>query len=292
MKIKRNIRFWLSLIGLGYVMTACSTEVKYQPVSGQLVVEGWIENGESPVVIVTQLMPLGVVIDSFDLWNLPIRWANVTVNDGERDYTLTGRPNDAYMAGYVYTTNDLKGETGKTYTLKVSYEGRIITAQTAILPPVSWGTIQVSSLPTVDTLCQVSASIIDPINSKNYYLIRVRQGNESFCPAMGGALEDDILSDPQTRIPIYRAVKIKNNESLSNKTPFFTIREPVELRLCNMAQSSFVYWEQFMNLAINVGNPLYPSVQQLHGNIQGGLGIWYGAGISTVFVNIPDSLPK
>lgn len=290
MSVARNIFILLSCIFFGYILSACSTEVEYQSPSEQIVVEGWIEDGEAPVVILSQLLPIGVVLDSFYLWNVPIRWANVTVNDGQQDYVLTGRPDKRYFVGYTYSTNELKGEVGKEYTLRVSYEGRMLTSSTRIPAPVALSDLRVRPHSSIDSLCQISASILDPANEHNYYLIRVRQGNDVFCPAMGGIFEDALLTTPQTRIPIYKPVKISNIKSKPNKTPFFTRSESVEVRLCNIQLSAFQFWVRFMNVAINASNPIYPSVQNLQGNIQGGLGIWYGAGINTAYLNVPDSL--
>lgn len=291
MRVISKIPVVLSIILSGFGFLACSTEVIYQPVSQKMVVEGWIENGEAPVVIVSQLLPIGVVVDSFDLWNVPIRFARVAVSDGENEYVLTGRPDGRYLTGYAYSTNELRGEVGKEYVLTVSYEGKVLTARTSILPPVQLQNVRISPISPGDTLCQISATILDSKPIKNYYLIRVRQGSaEAFCPSMGGVFEDALLTTPETRIPIYKPVKIGNMKSIKNKTPFFTTYEPVEVRLCNIQQSPFYFWAEFMNVAINASNPIYPSVDNLPGNITGGLGIWYGAGISTVYLNISDSI--
>ena len=91
----------------------------YEP---QIVVEGWIEDGGYPVVIVTSTVP---VTGDYRYWDEMqdhiIRWAKVTVSDGEKDVVLTGKMDNDYFPPYVYTTSRLKGESGKTYTLTVEY---------------------------------------------------------------------------------------------------------------------------------------------------------------------------
>ena len=102
----------------------------YEP---QIVVEGWIEDGGYPVVIVTSTVP---VTGDYRYWDEMqdhiIRWAKVTVSDGEKDVVLTGKMDNDYFPPYVYTTSRLKGESGKTYTLTVEYSKRTVTARTTI----------------------------------------------------------------------------------------------------------------------------------------------------------------
>ena len=50
----------------------------------QIVVEGWIENGRPPIVILTTSVSVdGTPRDSTDLKELIIRWGKVTVSDGK-----------------------------------------------------------------------------------------------------------------------------------------------------------------------------------------------------------------
>ena len=72
----------------------------YRP---EIVVEGWIEDGGYPVVIVTTTVP---VTDEFKEWGSlndhVVRWAKVTVSDGEREEVLTGKMDKDYFPPYVY----------------------------------------------------------------------------------------------------------------------------------------------------------------------------------------------
>ena len=51
----------------------------------QIVVEGWIENGQFPLVCLTQTKSLNNSIGENDLNDLAIRWAKVSVSDGTKD---------------------------------------------------------------------------------------------------------------------------------------------------------------------------------------------------------------
>lgn len=69
----------------------------------QIVVEGWIEDGKAPVVMVTTTVPVST--EKQELSSLEknvVRWATVSVSDGEKEVFLTGRRNDDYFPPYIY----------------------------------------------------------------------------------------------------------------------------------------------------------------------------------------------
>ena len=115
---KQRIRCFYCLTAL-LLLVACTPKVDYTDMKQTMVVEGCIENGEAPVVILSQVLPIGVEIKGEDFWNFPIRWARVSITVDGHEYVLTGRPDHRYLFDYIYTTNDLKGEVGKTYRLNV-----------------------------------------------------------------------------------------------------------------------------------------------------------------------------
>ena len=82
----------------------------YRP---EIVVEGWIEDGGYPVVIVTTTVP---VTDEFKEWGSlndhVVRWAKVTVSDGEKEEVLTGKLDKDYFPPYIYHCED-KGQSGE-----------------------------------------------------------------------------------------------------------------------------------------------------------------------------------
>ena len=83
----KNIVFALILLSF---LIACDAD--YLPdQKPHLVVEGWIEDGDFPVVIVTQSIPMSEDYTSSDsLGNYIVRWATVTVYCGEDSVILTG----------------------------------------------------------------------------------------------------------------------------------------------------------------------------------------------------------
>ena len=68
----------------------------------EIVVEGWIEDGGFPVVMVTTSVPVSSEYEKWDsLEDHLVRWAKVTVSDGENEVVLTGKMDRNYFPPYI-----------------------------------------------------------------------------------------------------------------------------------------------------------------------------------------------
>ena len=76
----------------------CSEEILPEG-EPQVVVEGWIEAGGPPVVLVSTTVPITSKWQELQpvLESCVVRWATVSVFDGEEEIFLTGKLNNAYM---------------------------------------------------------------------------------------------------------------------------------------------------------------------------------------------------
>ena len=128
----------------------------------QLVVEGWIDNGEFPMVFVTRSVPISEEYQEIsNLGQYLERWAKVTISDGEREEVLVGRLNHSYYPPFYYTTSYMRGEPGKTYRLHVEGSGGLtadaettITSETAVIDSF-W----VTPVENNDTLYQLHQTV-------------------------------------------------------------------------------------------------------------------------------------
>ena len=115
-----SIIFLIVCLALVALVSGCNEE-KTTLAEKRLVVEGWIDSGEFPVVKLTRTMPLGVdhKVDIDKLSDYMERWAKVTISDGERSEVMVGRYDKNYFPPFVYTSYEMRGEVGKTYTITV-----------------------------------------------------------------------------------------------------------------------------------------------------------------------------
>ena len=82
------------LIALALLLTAACTPFWQPEGEERLVVEGWIDAGGFPIVMVTTSVPTSTEYQSIDdQKNHLVRHAKVTFSDGESSVILTGMDN-------------------------------------------------------------------------------------------------------------------------------------------------------------------------------------------------------
>lgn len=262
--------------------TSCKTKWDFEidNFEPKIVVDGWIESGNVAIVCLSQTRSLNSNVDSMTIAEIPIRWAKVTVSDGETEEVLTGRIDKNYTPSFIYRGNLMVGEPGKTYTLTVEYSGKTVTAVTTIPQPVPLSDIQVSRCADSDTLFQINAYIDDNPSEKNFYkfFTRVTNNENRFYASFLGTIDDAVVKDSQSAIPIYKSMHLTN---IPNKyIPFFHIEDTVLVKFTQIPQHGFEFWNGYENEITNGQNPLFPSNTNLKSNITGGLGIWCGYGVT------------
>ena len=95
---------------LPLLVLSCTAEE--QPGETQLVVEGWIENGEHPVVMVSE--SIGVTtntpIDAGAMVGHLAKWAKVSISDGDNTVILTGMGTADLFPPYMFSSSKITGE--------------------------------------------------------------------------------------------------------------------------------------------------------------------------------------
>ena len=122
--MKKSILYILYILSLLSLSACENQDPSMSDQSMPIVVEGWIENGVSPVVMVTHAVNLTADSVSFD--NFVEKWCRVSVYDGDTRYLLTGTVNKDYTPSFIFTSSSLKGKTGHAYRLLIEFEARTI----------------------------------------------------------------------------------------------------------------------------------------------------------------------
>jgi hypothetical protein len=282
-------RFCLLLVLILTVcMISCTREDYIKNVDGEskIVVEGWIEQGDVPQVILSRSIPINAVIDSTTVLDYFIRSAKVTVSDGENEEVLSVKSDNSRIPPYVYSGSKMIGEVGKTYVLKVQYLNRIIEAKTNIPSVVAIKSAEYVKINPVDTTGFVHLEFDDLVEEKNYYQIETRvDGVESiFVPALYGNLNDENFISPTVSLQVSRGIYVY---SKAKYQPYFTDGDLIFVKLRTMSKTGFDFWNSWQNEIINGRSPIFPASTSLRSNIKGGIGIWEGYGQSTVLVKAP-----
>lgn len=254
----------------------------------QIVVEGWIEDNGYPVVILTTTVPIdGERKNNESLQEYLIRWGKVTISDGENDVVLTGMRDKDYFPPYIYTTSSIRGKAGKSYSLKVEYSGRTVTATTTVPEPVSLEYIKVKKSDIEDSY-YLTGGLMDDRLTKDYYKFFVKRARKDsiYKPSFMGLVNDEILSENIEELAINRGI----STIIEKEGNFFSKDDIVHIRFCTLDEQSYAYWSDFDTIYSLSRNPFFPANSRIRSNIKGGLGYWAGYGSTYYMVSIPDSL--
>lgn len=288
----RQLHIMLAVTAVSLLVCSCELKWKaegtvYQP---QIAVEGWIDEGLFANVILTQSMRFNYEDDSdnVELADIPIRWAKVTVSDGENEEILVGRMDSRYFPPFIYTGSRLRGKAGRKYILKVEYSGRTLTAETTIPEPVSIEDIGIETSEESDTLYSVNITFLDDPGQKNYYKVftRVTPGDTRYLPSFMGTVSDEaISSDHKGKISVNRALK---QLDVDGYTPFFKRGDTVEVKFTQLPEEGFRFWSDYEDALTSGDNIFFPNTVNVRSNISRGLGIWCGYGTDVRTVIIPE----
>lgn len=259
---------------LAMAFVAC-TDSQLGDGQSQMVVEGWIEDGEFPVVILTRTLPVsGNFVSMDNLSDYIVKWAKVTVSDGQDSVVLTGKYDDRYFPPYVYTTGRMRGRAGSTYLLTVEEDDVVAMATTTIPKQEPQVAFKVEQRSSADSFYQITACLTDQPDSRDYYQIFSRVGRRTlqYSAAYLGSLSDVTLA-AYSEIPVYRGKSL--TDSL-DYTPYFEPGDSVSVKFAAIDEQSFFFWSDFTkNISLSSNLFLAPSTN-ISSNVSGALGCWYG----------------
>lgn len=259
------------------IFLSCKKEKADDEYKPKFVVEGSIEQDGYAHVTITHNLPFYTRVDSAQLEEIIIKYAKVTVSDGQSSEVLTGSYEKGQFSYFVYKGSDLKGVVGKNYSLKIEYAGYTLNAETTI-PPV----------PKLDRLwfepkggkdLQLNIRFTDNVNEKNYYKIYTKLEEErNFSRTLLSNQDDQYFNGKTINLALNRG-SINNLDE--EYDPYFVDGDKVMVKFASIPKSGYDFWQGFQNEILNASNPLMGSTNALKSNINGmAVGIWCGYGVS------------
>ncbi len=283
---------------------SCEKEVNINLDSGpsRLVVDGQIENGGYPLVILTRSIGYFSRIDLSTLENSFVHDAQVTVSDGIKSIALKEYAVDTGLGGtnkfYLYTIDtatpgglNFRGEFEKSYTLSIMHEGKDYQAVTkipSVRPVDSVWFRKPEGTPKIPTAMLMFVRFKDPDTAGNYLRYFTRRNRELFLPFFNSVYEDKIVNgttiDSLYIAAGYNRTKEPNFDSLG----LFFRGDTVTLRWCAIDRAVYDFFRTYEYATGTVGNPFAAPVN-VQTNIKGGaLGVWAGYGASYTTRIIPQ----
>lgn len=282
---KKNIL----LLIFGCFLMACQKEEVTPP---SIIVEGWIEAGKAPIVLLHKSYILDE--DSKSRASLQtiiggqmIFFGRVAIFDGTDSIILTGRVDTNYMPPYIYTTTEIEGVAGKTYSLHAHYQGYDATATTTVPKVARFDSIHAEEfMPDQMRL----TGYISNVEKNSYYMLLAKKLEErqyKVCPL--GVFSGEQATNGNIAVTIYRPefgkigfnTEQSSGDNTAEKMAFPKSDEQgYSIKLARIDYSSYLYWDQFVAQSITQGVLFMSVYKNLPSNIENGLGIWYGMGSS------------
>ncbi len=258
-----------ALLLMFIAQTACKP-VSLTDEGSELVVEGWISEGEYPVVLVSRSIPaISEGVSEKDL-SAYIGWyANVSLSDGTRTVHLVGKnDNSGYSLPYIFTSSEMLGEKGKTYTLEVSCWGKKAKASSRIVKSVPVTKLELKNDGN-DSYSIVGEYENCSADSLSYRLLFRSSNDNKWQVASNYNRTDDVEGTNSFRLFSFHS------------------GETIYLRFCTMPLKMKEFWNICDNNSQYSGNPLFPVTSNLPEIVDGALGFWTAYGVWETVVEIP-----
>lgn len=277
------------IYGLCLLLLFAGCQEEFQKSREEIVVEGWIESGGSPVVLLTKSFVVELAKDVDEETSIVLPWGKVTVSDGTESVILTGDYDDRYFPPYIYSTSKMKGVPGRTYYLTVEYGNCILTAQTTIPEVDSLEAITVSTCDDADGMYQITAYYDDNPVTKDYYLFLTRIYNDEtrYYPAFLGLQEDGHLGLHNRQV-VHPGIHTLTDSVKYH--PYYHADDSIQIKFAKIDETTYHIHKAYNEMVSLSSNPIFSSDLSMPTNIQGGLGFWCGYAVTRYNVSIGDSI--
>jgi hypothetical protein len=279
----------LLLVAYCLLLSSCEKNITLDlpNAESKIVVEGYVYQDTFPYVFLTKSAPFFSTLDSAQLQQYVVKGAKVIINNG----TITDTMYEyQYGQATVYFSLAMKGEVGKTYTLRVEAEGQVLTSTTSIPQPVPLDSLWWKVDGQKDSLGFVWAHLTDPATVGNNYRWFAQRINhypdgeikdETFIAPNGSTFQDKFFNGRGIDFP-YNRGELPNStkeDDNNDERGYFKRGDTVVVRFTTIDKANFEFWRSEETQVQNNGNP-FANAAPIPTNISGGLGIWGGYGVS------------
>ncbi len=290
------------------VVFSCTKEVKIDipDYEEQIVVDGNIETGQPPFVILSRSKDIYAPTDLNSFLNGFISGAEVYVNDGTTTYQLDEVCSDELPPGFesfaaeifgvpesevsnyhlcAYTKLDgsIVGEVGKTYTLTVNFEGKTYTAETKIVNPTPLDSTYFKLANNATDKGFSYAQLTDPPGFGDSYFWEAKRINKNsdgqekdsyFTPTYAPVFDDQFIND--ITFEFYFENPVRDPDLPSEYRGYFKVGDTVVIKFSKLDKDVYEYMDS-KYIQLQSGGSPFSTPTNVKSNIKGGaLGVWAG----------------
>ena len=293
--IHKAVINWLLLLTTAIVLVSCEKSVtfKLDEAGKQVVVEATIENGQPPLVTLSNSYNYFSTITKELLTNSFVHGAQIVVSDGARSQTL--KEYSYKVAGndiYYYTIDSTRlstaftGELNKTYSIQIQSGGNSYRATTTIPSLVKkidslWWVKSVNNPDTNKVI--LMARVTDPPGYGNYLRYYTKTNRGQLLPGLNSVFDDQVIDGTTYNVQVEKGVDRNDNIDFENYS-FFNIGDTVLVKLSSINKATYDFWRTMEYSYGSIGNP-FSSPTKVLGNIEGGA-LGYFGGYASQFKEI------
>lgn len=260
-------------------LLGCEKDIEFPLENSEpkLVVEGIIENGTAPVVMLSRSLNYFSQITPEILNESFVHDADVFVSNGVKTHKL--KEYAVPLAGnyklYYYSIDSTNLATAFSGELNTSYSLRIVTGNkqynanttipriTKVIDSIWWKPAPPQA-DAEDVIVMIKAT--DPPGFGDYIRYFTKKNSQPFLPALNSAF-DDLFVDGTT-YELQLEPGINRNQPIDDDDRFFERGDTVTLKLSNIDKTTFDFWRTMEFSYQSVGNPFSTPVK-VAGNISG-----------------------
>lgn len=305
------------LLPFALLLVACEKEITVDlpETEPKVVVEGTIETGQPPIVILTRTQSYFAPTGVSSIASIFVQDAVVTVDDGTMVHVLDRICSDqipdslleeaAAAAGLdaellaqanicIWTKLDgsLTGEEGRTYRLRVEADGKVLTSATKLPHGLAldstWFKLA-NRRPNDDSLGFTWARLSDPDTAGNAYRWFARRINlgadgepkdSRFIAPLFSVFEDRYINGLSFDFNYNRGQEPYSDATDDNneESGYFKRGDTVVIKFASIGLREFEFYNSAYNNITSQGD-VFSTPTNARGNIEGGLGVWAGYGI-------------
>lgn len=277
-----------------FLAIACEKDISVDlptPTS-KVVVDGYVENGLPPYLILSRNSGYFEPVDSGSLNNNSEKGAIVIVDDGfvrdtmaEIDTIINGNK----ISG-IYIATKMFGIAGRNYSLTISTKsGELLSASTKLQGAIPLDSLWFKVQENKDSLGFIWANLNDPDTIGNCYRWFAKRITKDpfFIAPFGSVFEDKFINGKKFDFA-YNRGSIQNStasDDINVESGFFKKGDTVIVKFCTIDHSTFEFWRDAENQLGNNGSP-FAVPSNVKSNIKGGLGVWasYNSTLDTLFI--------
>lgn len=292
------MKYWMLIVSLALLFSSCEKAITFDldATTPSLVVEATIENGQPPVVILSNSFDYfgnispDILAGSF-VHNAVIKVSNGTTTHQLKEY-FYNTPANLKVYYYSIDSSNLStafpGAFNKTYTMEIVSAGKTYTSTTTIpLLAKTVDSIWWKKAPdNPDTNKVVLAGrATDPPGFGNYIRYFTKVNHDNYYPGLNSVFDDQIIDGKTYSVDIERGVD-RNKDLDREEYSFFNRGDTITLKFCNIDKATFDFWRTMEYSYGSIGNP-FSSPTKVQNNIKGALGYFGGYAVQYKTLIVP-----